>query len=156
MQPRLFCFLGLICLITLLCPLVQAKPNIDLDFYKNNGYGVGNNISGTWTITAVVSSDVKYVEFYLDNQLQLNDTSTPFSWQLDTSNYPSGSHTLKAVGYDSLGEEAFLQVVRNFQETPTSTIVTIIAIIVIAVVVSSIAFALYRSKKNKAVLMPSL
>ncbi len=138
------------CLTAILaCPLAQAKPNIDLDFYKNNGYGIGEDIGGTWTITAAVSSDVQYVEFYLDNQLQLNDTSAPFSWQIDTSDYPSGSHAIKAVAYDSSGDNAFLQVNRNYQETPLSNIVTPIAIIVAAIIVSSIAFAIYRSRKHK-------
>ncbi len=135
--------------ILLLCPLAQAKPSIDLRFEKNNGYGVGNDIGGLWTATAVVSSDVHYVEFYLDGQLQQNDTSAPFSWQFDTSNYPSGAHVIKAVAYDSQNVTAFLQVNRNFQETPTTTITTIIVAIVIAIIVVSVAFALYQKRKTE-------
>ncbi len=133
----------------LLYPLVEAKPSIDLSFEKNNGYGIGNDIGGLWTVNAHVSSEVAHVEFYLDGQLQQNDTASPFSWQFDTSNYSSGSHAIKAVAYDSLGDTAFLQVERNFQETSTGTISGLIIAATIAVVVAAVGFALYKMKTRK-------
>jgi len=133
----------------LLCSLAEAKPSIDLDFAKDNGYGFGNDIGGLWTVNAHVSSEVAYVEFYLDGQLERNDTSAPFSWQFDTVNYSVGSHAIKAVAYDALGESAFLQVERNFQQTSTETVTGIIFAIVIAVVVAAVGFALYRVKARK-------
>jgi hypothetical protein len=133
----------------LLCSLATAKPSIDLGFEKNNGYGVGNEIGGLWTVSAHVSSDVKYVEFYLDGQLQQNDSSAPFSWQFDTTNYSAGSHAIKAVAYDSLGDTAFLQVERNLQETSTGTVTGIIVAIVIAVIIAAIGFAVYSTRTKK-------
>ncbi len=133
----------------LIYPLVEAKPSIDLDFEKNNGYGAGNDIGGLWTVSAHVSSEVRYVEFYLDGQLQQNDTSAPYSWQFDTSNYSPGSHAIKAIAYDSLGDTAFLQVERNFQETSTGTVTIIIVVIAIAIVVAAMGFALYRVRTKK-------
>jgi Bacterial Ig domain len=148
MQSRSCSFIALICLMTfLLYPLAEAKPSIDLDFTKNNGYGVGNDIGGVWTITAFVSSDTQYVEFFIDNQLQQNDTSTPFSWKVDTSNYSSGAHTIKAIGYDFLGDNAFLQVARSFQETPTETVTTTILAVVVVIIIIALVFALYRARK---------
>ncbi len=150
LKSKLLTLMFLSCMtILLLCPLTLAKPSIDLRFEKNNGYGVGDDIGGLWTATAVVSSDVSYVEFYLDGQLQQNDTSAPFSWQFDTSNYSSGAHTIKAVAYDSQNDTAFLQVNRNFQQTPTTTITTIIVAITISIVIVSVAFALYQKRKTK-------
>ena len=150
MQSTVRVFLFLICVTTLLlCSLAAAKPSIDLDFEKNNGYGVGNDIGGLWTISAHVSSEMAYVEFYLDDQLQRNDTSAPFSWQFDTSNYSAGSHAIKAVAYGPLGDTAFLQVERNFQETSTETVTGIIIAIVIAIVLAAIGFALYRTRTGK-------
>jgi hypothetical protein len=150
MQSKVRVLLFLLCITTmLLCSLAQAKPSIDLAFEKNNGYGIGNDIGGLWTVNAHVSSEVIYVEFYLDSQLQLNDTSAPFSWQFDTNNYSPGSHAIKAVAYDSLGDTAFLQVERNFQETSTETVTIIIIAIAIAIVVASIGFALYRTRARK-------
>ena len=150
MQSKVRVFIFLICLSSLLlCSLAEAKPSIDLDFAKDNGYGFGNDIGGLWTVNAHVSSEVAYVEFYLDGQLQRNDTSAPFSWQFDTVNYSVGSHAIKAVAYDALGESAFLQVERNFQQTSTETVTGIIFAIVIAVVVVAVGFALYRVKARK-------
>lgn len=143
-------FILLICMAgLLLSSFAQSKPSIDLGFEKNNGYSIGDDIGGLWTVGAHVSSDVEYVEFYLDDQLQQNDTSAPFSWQFDTSNYPSGSHAIKAVAYDSLGDTAFLQVERNFQEMSTETVTTIIIIIVIAILVAAFGFALYMTRARK-------
>jgi hypothetical protein len=150
MLSKLASLIFLIFLMTLaLHPIVEAKPSIDLEFYKNNGYGIGNDIGGVWTITAVVSSNVQYVEFYLDNQLQQNDTSKPFSWQLDTINYAAGSHTIKAIAYDASGESAFLQVERNFQQTTTQTITAILIAAVTATIIIAVGFAIYKTQKTK-------
>ncbi len=148
-QSKYSAVLFLICVATMLIyPLVEAKPSIDLDFEKNNGYGAGNDIGGLWTITAHVSSDVQYVEFYLDDQLQKNDTASPFNWQFDTTNYTPGSHAIKAVAYDALGDSAFLQVERNFEETSTGTVTVTIIAIAVAIVVAAIAFALRKTRKQ--------
>jgi hypothetical protein len=149
MKPNVLTLMFLSCVsVLLLCPLVQAKPSIDLSFEKNNGYGVGDDIDGLWTATALVSSDVQFVEFYLDIILQQNATSAPFSWQFDTSNYSSGAHIIKAVSYDAQGETAFLQVNRNFQGTSTATVAIIIAVIAITIVIVSVVFALYWKRKK--------
>lgn len=153
MQSKVYVLLFLVLIATLpLFSLTEAKPSIDLRFEKNNGYGVGDSIGGLWTVSTEVSSDVQYVEFYLDDQLQQNSTSSPFSWQFDTSNYSPGSHAIKAVAYDSLGDTAFLQVERNFQETSTQTITGIIIgiiVAIIAIIIAAIGFALYRTKAVK-------
>jgi hypothetical protein len=150
MQSKVRVCLFLICITTMmLFSLAEAKPSIDLVFEKNNGYGIGNDIGGLWTVSAHVSQEVVYVEFYLDGQLQQNDTSAPFSWQFDTSNYSPGSHAIKAVAYDSLGDTALLQVERNFQETSTETVMGIIIAIVIAIIVVAIGSALYRTRARK-------
>jgi hypothetical protein len=132
----------------MLFSLAEAKPSIDLGFKKNNGYGIENDIGGLWTVSAHVSPEVMYVEFYLDGQLQQNDSSAPFSWQFETSNYSSGSHAIKAVAYDSLDDTAFLQVERNFQVTSTETVMGIIIAIVIAIIIAAIGFVLYRREQR--------
>ncbi len=67
------------CLVATCILTVQAKPTLSLSFYKNNGYDMGNDMNGLWTINTAVSSDVTHVEFYLDDVLQCNDTVAPFS-----------------------------------------------------------------------------
>ncbi len=150
MHARVGGLLFLICLFTVLAaPLVQAKPSIDFTFHKDNGYGVGDNIGGLWTVTATVSSDVQYVEFFLDGTLVQNDTSAPFSWQFDTSNYSSGPHAIKAVAYDLAGDTAFLQVQRNFEQTSNQTVTIVIVAVAVAIVVAAFGFAVYRVRSRK-------
>jgi hypothetical protein len=128
---------------------VEAAPTLSISFYKDNGYGLGNDMAGLWTVNAQVSSDVVTVEFYLDDQLQLNDTSAPFSWQFDTGNYALGNHTIKAVAYNSSGEQAIAEQQRNFVEFPTTFVFGItIAAVVVAVVIAVIA-AIYKIRRSK-------
>ena len=127
---------------------VQAKPSLSLSYYKNNGYGMGNDISGMWTINAAVSQNVFSVAFYIDDQLQENDTSSPFSWSFNTENYTLGLHTIKVTAYDSLGETETLEVQRNFVGFPTELIVGIISLVVVVLVVA-ILLSVYKIKKNK-------
>jgi hypothetical protein len=128
---------------------VEAKPTLNLNFYKDNGYGMGNDMNGEWTINTDVSSDVQYVEFYLDDQLQLNDSSTPYSWNFNTSSYSEGQHTIKVVAYDATGEPATAERQSNFVGFPLTFVVGIIVLVVVAVIGGS-GFALYKARKNEA------
>src|SRR5271157_369030 len=99
-----------------------AKPSLAVSFYRNNGYSMGNDINGLFTINTEVSSNVSHVEFYLDNELQQNTTSAPFKWQFDTNNYTLGLHTIKIVAYDFLGEDATVERQPNFVGFPIGLI----------------------------------
>ena len=126
---------------------VQAKPSLSLSYYKNNGYGFGDDINGIWTITALVSQNVSYVTFYLDNQLQQNDSSSPFSWNFNTNNYTLGLHTISVTAYDSLGEAETVEVQRNFVGFPTELLVGIIGLIV-GIIAVLVFVAVYQIRKN--------
>jgi hypothetical protein len=127
---------------------VAAKPTLSLSFYKNNGSGIGNDICGLFTVNTEVSADVAYVEFYLDNQLQLNSTAAPFSWPFDTNNYALGLHTIKVVAYDSSGDQTTVEAQRNFVEFPLLLVVGIIAAVAAALVVA-FDWAIYKVRKQK-------
>lgn len=127
---------------------VKAKPTLSLSYYKNNGYGMGNDISGMWTINAAVSPDVSSVAFYLDEQLQENDTSSPFSWNFNTDNYSLGLHTIRVVASDSLGETETVEVQRNFVGFPTGLVVGIIGLAV-GIVLVIVLISVYKIRKNK-------
>jgi hypothetical protein len=110
---------------------------------------MGQELAGQWTLNAETSSDVLQVRFYLDDQLQQADDTTPFSWQLNTNNYTIGTHTLKAVAYNAAAESQTATLQRNFVEDNTSNILVIIIVIAAIVVALSVVVALYRIKKNK-------
>ena len=134
--------------LSCLVAIVAAKPSLSLSFYKNNGYGMGNDINGLFTVNTQVSADVEYVEFYLDGQLQLNDTAAPFSWPFDTNNYTLGLHTIKVVAYDSPGEQTTAERQPNFVEFPIMFVVGIISLVVVGAVVSTVV-AMIRAQKQK-------
>lgn len=129
--------------------VVAAEPSLRISFYKNNGYGMGNDIYGLFTVNTEVSADGEYVEFYLDDQLQLNDTDAPFSWPFDTNNYTLGLHTIKVTAYDSSGAKTTAEKQWNFVEFPLLFVVGVISFVVVAVVVS-IVVALIRAQKQEA------
>jgi hypothetical protein len=144
--------LGVVCLVLALSFLVvavEAAPSLSLSFYKNNGYGMGNDINGQWTVNTAVSQDVVYVEFYLDEQLQKNATAAPFNWSFDTVNYTEGDHTIRVVAYNSLGEKSIADSQRNFVGFPVNFVVEIIVLVVV-VMVLSLVFLLYRVRKQDA------
>ena len=137
------------CIIASSVLTVQAKPTLSLSFYKDNGYSMGNDMNGLWTVNTEVSVDVVYVEFYVDDALQLNDTTAPFSWSFDTNNYTLGLHTIKVVAYDSAGEQAVEERQPNFVGFPLLFIVGIISFIVIVTVVSFVV-VFYRASRREA------
>jgi hypothetical protein len=128
--------------------IAAAEPTLSTSFYKNNGYGMGDDMGGEWTLNTSVSSDVVFVEFYLDDQLQFNATTAPFSWHFDTSNYTEGQHTFHVVAYNSDGESADTTFQRNFVGYSADFVVYIIVIVVV-VLVASLAVLLYRVRKKK-------
>ena len=129
-------------------PMITAEPSLSISLYKNNGYGMGNDINGQFTVNTEVSADVEYVEFYLDNQLQLNDTAAPFNWPFDTNNYTLGLHTISVVAYDAAGEQATAERQRNFVEFPLTFMIIIISAVAVTVIVSSIIAVVWLKKKE--------
>jgi uncharacterized membrane protein len=128
---------------------VAAAPSLRLDFYKNNGYGMGEDMQGQWTINTVVSSDVTHVEFYLDGQLQKNATSAPFSWSFNTADYNQSKHTFTVIAFDSTGATTESERQANFVGFPVSFVVAIIGIIVTIIVVILVV-SVYRIRKSDA------
>jgi Bacterial Ig domain len=150
LQLKGILFATLICTLVFSCVTtsVSAAPSLSLSWYKNNGYGMGNDIGGYFTVNAEVSTDVKYVEFYVDNQLQLNDTTAPFSWPFNTGNFTQGTHTIKAVAYDATGITAKAEAQRNFVEYSNNIFIVIIVIVVVLLAVSLVAALVWAKKKE--------
>lgn len=148
-SPKLFSLLIIALVAAMPLLVADANPTLSVSLYKDNGYGLGNDIAGLWTLKTSVSADTAYVEFYIDDQLQQNVTASPFRWQFDTANYPLGEHQLSAVAYDSAGTSTTDKVSRNFVENNTSTVITIVIAVAVVVVAVAVAVAVYRIKKTK-------
>ncbi|HBR15330.1 MAG TPA: hypothetical protein DD723_07295 [Candidatus Omnitrophica bacterium] len=81
--------------------LDTTPPNVSL-----STPGAGSTISGTINVTASASDNIRLagVQFNIDgNAFGSEDTTTPYSISLDTTNIPKGLHTLKATARDSAG-----------------------------------------------------
>jgi hypothetical protein len=133
-KGKIICFTAF-CLVIFLSGLASslAAPSLSLSWYKNNGYGMGNDIGGEWTINTNVSTDVVRVEFYLDDVLQQNDTEAPFSWNFNTAdNFTLGVHTFRVVAYDSAGASTTSVAERNFVEYSFSSVIITIIIVAVA------------------------
>ena len=60
----------------------------------------GQTVSGTVTVTTD-TGDVDEVRFYLNNDLKYIDTTEPFEWNWDTTQYKNRNYKLKVEGYSS-------------------------------------------------------
>jgi len=140
----------LILVISCLMVTASAAPILTLSWYKNNGFGMGTDINGEWTITAEgIQNTTTHVEFYLDNQLQQNDTAAPFSWNFNTQDFTEGTHSIKAVAYDSAGQSGTAIAERNFVGFPVSSVVAIIIAVVVVLIISLIVTWFWIQKKAR-------
>ncbi|HEY2323389.1 MAG TPA: Ig-like domain-containing protein [Thermoanaerobaculia bacterium] len=65
----------------------------------------GSTVSGTVTVSATASDNVGVtkVEFYMDGALRTTDTTSPYSWSWDTTQFANSSHSLMTKAYDAAG-----------------------------------------------------
>lgn len=109
------------CFVSLSIPAgtpAATSPAVTLTLYKRFGFAAFSDMTGAFTAIASVSPDVVRVEFYLDNQLMLNDTAAPFHWEFDTSNYTLGPHHFEVIAYNNASESAHASIEANFVEGP--------------------------------------
>jgi hypothetical protein len=132
----LFCALAVSLILMLSCfaAAEREQPEVALSLYRNSGFDMGNEVNGQWTVNTAVSQNVTHVEFYLDDELQHNDTVAPFSWSFDCSSYPEGRHVIRGVAYNVYGESAAASVERNFVGFPILMVVGVVTIAVVGFV----------------------
>jgi len=65
-------------------------------------------VSRTVTVSANASDDegIDRVKFYIDDNLAKTDSSSPYSYRWDTTQYSVGSHTIKVICYDTANQTA--------------------------------------------------
>jgi polysaccharide biosynthesis protein PslG len=89
-----------------------------------------STVSKTITVSASASDNVGVikVEFYVDGSLETTDTSSPYTFSLDTTTLPDGSHNLTAKAYDAAGNIGTAPnitiTVHNADTTPPSVSIT--------------------------------
>lgn len=85
----------------------QSSQELQIGMSRDWGYGgFGNDIQGLFTVKVKNPPDnLTHVEFYIDSTLMGEATASPFSLQFNTDSYPTGEHTISAVGYTSDGAQ---------------------------------------------------
>ncbi|MFH1352060.1 MAG: Ig-like domain-containing protein [bacterium] len=80
----------------------------------------GSTSSGTVNVTADAYDDygISKVEFYVDDVIKSTVTSSPYGWLWDTSQCTDGTHTLKAITYDTSEQTDTDQIAVTADNTP--------------------------------------
>lgn len=97
-----FCYLYLILVITILSlvlsrPVSAQESDYGIRLRRDFGYGAGNNVRGTFTISLVGDeSQVASVEFLIDDDVMAAIDQPPFRYQFHTDTYGFGGHELGA------------------------------------------------------------
>ena len=131
------------CTIFPLLLILTANPTQTTPSELNIQYNItrvgtsipGYGIQGLFTVHVSGPDGLLYVEFYIDDVLQENDTESPFSWQYNTDEYQTGKHTIKIIGY-SADDSGTKETEQNFITLTDPVFLAFIGIIVIIVVVS--------------------
>lgn len=121
----------------------QSSGELELGLSRDFGYGgVGNDIQGLFSMKIQnAPQDLVRVVFLIDGDPIGEDTEAPYGLQFNTDSYRLGTHTLRAVGYDSSGQElSSNQIVVEF--VPASTAFDLILKIILPIVGLVILMAL--------------
>ena len=83
----------------------------------------GRTVSGTLSGAAceVTGLRIYRMRYFLDSTELASDSSSPWNCTLDTRRFSNGTHTLRAVAYDTGGGTASTSISVNIQNSTTST-----------------------------------
>jgi len=83
-------------------PTPNSAPIVNTLTTDKTTYTIGEVIDMSATASDGDAGDsVSKVVFYFDDGMLGEDTSSPYSWLFNTSNITAGTHTVKAVAYDT-------------------------------------------------------
>ena len=74
-----------------------AQSDFQLNVYRTNGYGNGDQIRGNFRLSIIGSGNISSVTYLIDGQVMADVTSQPFTFSFNTSQYPVGVHQLSAT-----------------------------------------------------------
>ncbi|HSX04546.1 MAG TPA: Ig-like domain-containing protein [Rhabdochlamydiaceae bacterium] len=90
----------------------------------------GSTVANTVQITANATDNVgvSKVEFYVDNVLKSTDTSSPYTFTLDTTGLSNGNHNVAATAYDTSNNSSTVAIILNVQNKAPDTTPPTVAI----------------------------
>ena len=84
---------------------LAQEQKLRLSISKIWGFSAGGRLQGRMNLAATGPSDLVSVTFKIDGQDMGTASQAPFTLAFDTGSYPSGVHTLSALGRTSGGQE---------------------------------------------------
>lgn len=105
---------------------IQEEKENDKPLIAVSSLSSASKVSGLVDI-AVEAANTTKVEFYIDGVLKSTDTSEPFSYPLDTSQYLNGQHTIEVKAFNAKGQETTTSYTITV-ENDTSPVISIISL----------------------------
>jgi len=99
-------------------PVETTPPTVSITAPANNSI-----VNGTTTIQANATDSVAVtkVEFFVDGTLKSTDTTSPYSYALDTTSLSNGNHTITAEAFNGANLNASASVTVTVSNAPTCT-----------------------------------
>ncbi len=131
------------------------NPNISFSELNNE-----SAVSGSTSVNISASdsgSGIAYVEIYIDDALVLNDTTSPYSYDWNTTSLENGSYIIEATAYDIAGNSESISIsvtVSNAETTTTpppsdfDPLLIAMVIGIVGVIVVIVVLYLVKFKKN--------
>jgi hypothetical protein len=124
----------------------QESTSLELRLKRNLGFGMGGQIQGRFSLNVSGPDNLERVEFYIDDSLVGEDSTSPFGTSFNTGDYDRGAHTLMAIGYTSDGRELRSnRITREFASIQSVALI-VGGIIVLVVGFRMASYYLARSK----------
>lgn len=97
----------------------KASPTVNINAPAHN-----TSVSGSVTVRATASDQqtaIKQVEFFIDDQRRIIDTSNPYSMTWDTTQTAPGVHKIKAKALDEMNNAASVEITVTVSTAATAT-----------------------------------
>ena len=94
-----------------------ANPTVTITS-PASGATVGGTITITASATVASGASISSVELKVDGTSIGTDTSSPYSWTLNTKSYSKGTHTLNLTATDNSARKGYAQISVTFNNDP--------------------------------------
>jgi hypothetical protein len=125
---------------------------LTLRMSRDWGYsGFNSDIEGLFSMQASGPTDLRRVDFFIDNTQIGEVLQAPFNLQFNTDNYPLGIHRLYAIGYSTGSQEYRSNImIGNFvpQQSRLKIILPILGIVVVVMLLSALVPILANRGKH--------
>ncbi len=102
----------------------QPQPDTTAPAVSVTSPADGSTVSGNTTVSVSPTDDVGIVkvELYLNGSLYATDTTSPYNFSWDTTQYPYGTYYLQARAYDPSGNVGQSSTITVYVNNPADTI----------------------------------